>query len=106
MIEEVARASGDTATLSEQVFRSIQAAIVCGDIAPGSKISEPELARTYGISRGPLREAIHRLEGQRLLVRVPHIGARVVALSHRSEEHTSELQSRPHLVCRLLLEKK
>src|SRR5690554_7781340 len=26
--------------------------------------------------------------------------------SHRSEEHTSELQSRPHLVCRLLLEKK
>src|SRR3989442_9675663 len=28
------------------------------------------------------------------------------ALVHRSEEHTSELQSRPHLVCRLLLEKK
>src|SRR3989442_4379405 len=30
----------------------------------------------------------------------------VVALHDRSEEHTSELQSRPHLVCRLLLEKK
>src|SRR3989442_9460023 len=28
------------------------------------------------------------------------------SVSHRSEEHTSELQSRPHLVCRLLLEKK
>src|SRR5690554_7595021 len=28
------------------------------------------------------------------------------AHTHRSEEHTSELQSRPHLVCRLLLEKK
>src|SRR5690554_7429326 len=28
------------------------------------------------------------------------------AISERSEEHTSELQSRPHLVCRLLLEKK
>src|SRR3989442_8614711 len=27
-------------------------------------------------------------------------------MKHRSEEHTSELQSRPHLVCRLLLEKK
>src|SRR5690554_7449919 len=27
-------------------------------------------------------------------------------VAHRSEEHTSELQSRPHLVCRLLLEKK
>src|SRR2546422_7001387 len=30
----------------------------------------------------------------------------VVSLAHRSEEHTSELQSRLHLVCRLLLEKK
>lgn len=60
----------DSETLSEHVFRLIQSAIVKGEIAPGSKISEPELARTYGISRGPLREAIHRLEGQRLLVRV------------------------------------
>ena len=47
----------DSETLSENVFRRIQAAIVKGEIAPGSKISEPELARTYGISRGPLREA-------------------------------------------------
>src|SRR3989442_9069972 len=31
---------------------------------------------------------------------------RSVSTRHRSEEHTSELQSRPHLVCRLLLEKK
>src|SRR5690554_8232016 len=33
-------------------------------------------------------------------------GAVVVGGTGRSEEHTSELQSRPHLVCRLLLEKK
>src|SRR5471030_2479237 len=39
----------------------------------------------------------------------PHFGARLCAISaglHRSEEHTSELQSLRHLVCRLLLEKK
>src|SRR3989442_8781750 len=37
-----------------------------------------------------------------------HVGARLRPPMHesRSEEHTSELQSRPHLVCRLLLEKK
>src|SRR3989442_5411585 len=35
------------------------------------------------------------------LLYVPNVG-----LFYRSEEHTSELQSRPHLVCRLLLEKK
>src|SRR5436305_10901343 len=34
------------------------------------------------------------------------IQPRPIATATRSEEHTSELQSRPHLVCRLLLEKK
>src|SRR5436305_8368673 len=37
---------------------------------------------------------------------VNQVGKRLLALRRRSEEHTSELQSRPHLVCRLLLEKK
>src|SRR5690554_7782783 len=36
----------------------------------------------------------------------PRPGRRLKVRSARSEEHTSELQSRPHLVCRLLLEKK
>src|SRR5690554_7686223 len=39
-------------------------------------------------------------------VRVPSRDSGGEADSLRSEEHTSELQSRPHLVCRLLLEKK
>ncbi|HCJ4588397.1 TPA: GntR family transcriptional regulator, partial [Pseudomonas aeruginosa] len=43
---EIAHDDGET--LSEHVFRKIQSAIVSGEIAPGSKISEPELARTYG----------------------------------------------------------
>ena len=50
-------------TLAEQVLRAIQAAIVNGDLAPGSKLKEPDLARAYGTSRGPLREAIRQLEG-------------------------------------------
>lgn len=70
-------------TLSDHAFRQLQSAIVRGDIAPGSKVAEAELARAYGISRGPLREALHRLEGQKLLVRVPHVGARVVSLTQQ-----------------------
>src|SRR5690554_5337141 len=105
-VGDTALITGDSATLSEQVFRSIQAAIVCGDIAPGSKISEPELARTYGISRGPLREAIHRLEGQRLLVRIPHVGARVVSLSHKELIELYEIrESLEGLACRLAAER-
>ncbi|WP_095066959.1 GntR family transcriptional regulator [Pseudomonas sp. Irchel 3A18] len=96
----------DSETLSENVFRRIQAAIVKGEIAPGSKISEPELARTYGISRGPLREAIHRLEGQRLLVRVPHVGARVVSLSHAELIELYEIrESLEGMACRLAAER-
>src|SRR5436305_8488618 len=37
---------------------------------------------------------------------VAQVGPELVLAAVRSEEHTSELQSRPHLVCRLLLEKK
>src|SRR2546422_1647719 len=45
--------------------------------------------------------------GQGLVLLVPlHLGALDAAALPRSEEHTSELQSRLHLVCRLLLEKK
>ena len=96
----------DNATLAEHVFRSIQAAIVKGEIAPGSKISEPELARTYGISRGPLREAIHRLEGQKLLVRIPHVGARVVSLSHAELIELYEIrESLEGMACRLAAER-
>lgn len=71
----------ETRTLADRVCEQIVTAIVKGELPPGHKISEPELARTYGISRGPLREAIRRLEGLRLIERKPHIGARVVKLS-------------------------
>ncbi|MFO7909485.1 GntR family transcriptional regulator [Vreelandella aquamarina] len=75
--------SPEVRTLAERVFHQLQDAIVRGEIAPGSKITEPGLSKTYGISRGPLREAMRRLEAHRLIERVPHVGARVVQLSMR-----------------------
>ncbi len=69
-------------TLADRVFEQIQTAIVRGEIPSGSKLSEADLARQYGISRGPLREAMRRLEARRLLEHAPHVGARVVSLSH------------------------
>jgi DNA-binding GntR family transcriptional regulator len=52
-----------------------------GELAPGAKISEPLLARQYGVSRGPLREALHRLQERRLITRSANQGARVVQVS-------------------------
>lgn len=68
-------------TLAERVFHQLQRAIVRGELPPGTRITEPDLSSHYGISRGPLREAMRRLETYRLIERVPHVGARVVKLS-------------------------
>ena len=65
-------------TLAEQVYRRLSAAILTGELVPGAKISEPALARQYGVSRGPLREAMHRLQERKLITRSPNQGPRVV----------------------------
>src|SRR3989442_8645324 len=55
------------------------------------------------------RTGVHRLEvrdDRSARERLLQLAERSSRTSRRSEEHTSELQSRPHLVCRLLLEKK
>lgn len=70
-----------TETLADSLFERLRQAVVEGGIAPGSKISEPELARRFGVSRGPLREAIGRLEAAGLVTRRANVGARVVTLS-------------------------
>lgn len=68
-------------TLADQVFKQLQDDIVLGVLPPGSKLGETELATRYGVSRGPLREAIRRLEARKLVERAPHVGARVAQLS-------------------------
>ena len=68
-------------TLSEQVYNELKEAIIAGELAQGAKITEDELAKNYGISRGPLREALRRLESIRLLIKIPHAGMRVITLT-------------------------
>jgi DNA-binding GntR family transcriptional regulator len=65
-------------TLAEQLFHKLTDAIVAGEMPLGSKISEPALARRYGVSRGPLREALHRLQERKLITRSANQGARVI----------------------------
>jgi DNA-binding GntR family transcriptional regulator len=68
-------------SLVDVVAERIEAAIISGALEPGSRLSEQGLAASLGVSRGPLREAIRRLEGRKLLERTPNIGVRVAALS-------------------------
>ncbi|MCH7816885.1 MAG: GntR family transcriptional regulator [Proteobacteria bacterium] len=70
-----------TSTLADDVFDQLRTAIVKGELAPGTKVNEPQLSKQYGISRGPLREAIRRLEGCKLVEIKPNIGAKVISLN-------------------------
>jgi len=70
----------ESRTLAGRTYDSIKTQIIDGSLAQGTKIVESDLALKYGISRGPLREAIHRLEQIKLIVRIPHAGSRVVSL--------------------------
>ncbi len=78
LIDDRARTSAD------RVFEALQDAIVRGEIPPGSRVGETELAERYGTSRGPLREALRRLESRRLVERTPHVGIRIAALGHEA----------------------
>lgn len=68
-------------TTADKVFEQMQHAIVEGSIPAGSKISEPELAKQFEVSRSTLREALNRLEKCHLIERKANIGSRVVECS-------------------------
>ncbi len=70
-----------TQTRADEAFDCLQTAIVKGELAPGEKIGEVELCERFNLTRGPLREALGRLESRGLLVRRPHAGVKVVSVS-------------------------
>lgn len=67
-------------SLADIAFDKLVQAITSGEFKPGERLSEAMLARQFGISRGPLREALGRLEG-RLVVRQPRLGVSVIDFS-------------------------
>ena len=69
------------ATYASMVTERLRANIVNGTLAPGSQLSEVELANTYGVSRGPVREALQRLIQEGLVRSEPHRGVFVPVLS-------------------------
>ncbi len=64
-------------TISNQSEAVLRELILSGELPPGSRLNEVELAASLGISRGPLREAIQRLVAEGLLTLIAHRGAHV-----------------------------
>jgi DNA-binding GntR family transcriptional regulator len=69
------------ATLRAHIAERLRAAILAGDITPGSPLIETDLSTRFDVSRGPLREALRQLVEEGLLVTVPYTGTRVASLS-------------------------
>lgn len=73
----------DQALLSQQVTNRIRNLILSGELAPGSRIRQEELAARVGTSRIPVREALKRLESEGLVILVPNSSAWVAKLDLR-----------------------
>ena len=74
--------------LGEHVFDSLKKAIIRGNMSPGEWLVESHIAETIGISRTPVREAIHKLEREGLIERQPRGGFTVLGLSRDDIEET------------------
>src|SRR5262245_4984988 len=71
----------DHRTLRERVYDYIRDEILAERLAPGSELNEVALAQALGVSRGPVREALGRLEAGGLITIRPRRGAVVRSLS-------------------------
>ena len=67
----------DYRTLRENVADEIRMKILNGDMKPGDKIIEQELASEFGISRGPVREALRQLEQEGMVEYSRNVGCSV-----------------------------
>lgn len=75
-------------SLGRHVYEDLKRAIMKGDLAPGSRIVESRVAGAVGISRTPVREAIHKLEREGLLHQGPAGGLFVTGLTREDIEET------------------
>lgn len=70
-------------TLRERIVDFIKDAIIRGELRPGERVLEPELAMRFGVSRTPIREAFRQLESEGFLTVIPRKGAVVSPITDR-----------------------
>jgi DNA-binding GntR family transcriptional regulator len=73
----------DHPSLQEKVYDHLKQAILAGEIQPGERLLETRLAKSLGVSRIPVREAIRKLEREGLIVAFPRRGVYASSLSAR-----------------------
>ena len=67
--------------LRDVVFNTLRQAILTGEMEPGERLMEIQLANKLGVSRTPIREAIRKLELEGLVIMMPRKGAEVAHIT-------------------------
>lgn len=78
--------------LRDVVFNTLREAILKGDLKPGERLMELQLASQLGVSRTPIREAIRMLEQEGLAVTIPRKGAEVAKMTLKGMEDVLEIR--------------
>ncbi len=80
-------------SLGQDVFEYLKNAIIDQTIMPGSRLVESKIADMLGVSRTPLREAMHKLEKEDFLEKIPSGGFQVITLTKDDIEETFGIRS-------------
>lgn len=78
--------------LRDVVFHTLREAILKGELKPGERLMELQLAAKLGVSRTPIREAIRMLEQEGLAVTIPRKGAEVAKMTEKDMEDVLEIR--------------
>ncbi len=78
--------------LRDVVFQTLREAILRGELKPGERLMELQLAAQLGVSRTPIREAIRMLEQEGLAVTMPRKGAEVAKMTLKGMEDVLEIR--------------
>lgn len=77
----------------EVAYRALRQLILGGQLRPGERVREIELADRFGVSRGPVREALRVLENEGLILRKPRMGSFVIPLTSSDSRDIYELRT-------------
>ena len=106
MTEDLKLNMNEYLPLRDVVFNTLREAILRGDLKPGERLMEIQLANKMGVSRTPIREAIRMLEQEGLAVTIPRKGAEVAKMTLKGMEDVLEIRAAlDELACQLACER-
>jgi len=83
---------GNYLSLKDRAYQNIKFQIIRGNLKPGTRLLEEELAKAMSISRAPIREAFNKLEKEGFVTTIPRKGAAVSNVTTETIEDIFEIR--------------